>query len=162
MGSLQIVFPADFNYVPGVRVCISRICNEKGFNEHEVYQIETVIDELCNNAIEHGSKSDKDGITVECNIEDGDLKVSIKDTGNKQFIIEEVFSLNKKRRELGWEDGEMYKRGRGLFIVQKMIDELFVSTGETGTSVRIHKQHKEQLDGNNFVFPKYENEAIGS
>lgn len=156
MGKLQIIFHADFNYVPGIRVCISRICNDKGFSEHEVYQIETMVDELCNNAIEHGSKSNMDEVTVECNIEEGDLQVSIKDTGNEPFDVQEVFALNQKRWQLGWEDEEMYQRGRGLFIVQKMIDELFVSTGEAGTTVRIRKRHKDQLDANNFVFPKYE------
>lgn len=35
MNERQINFPADFCFVPGIRVCISRSCAGLGFEDHE-------------------------------------------------------------------------------------------------------------------------------
>lgn len=141
MNTLTITIPAQFLFVPGVRSCISCVCTYFGFDEHEEYQIQTVIDELCNNAIEHGSKSPDSLIEISTKISEHELEVNIHDTGNKPFNKEETLAFVKERMERGWETEEMVGRGRGLFIVQKLVDKLDISTSENGTNVTIVKRH---------------------
>lgn len=141
MNTLTIAIPAQFLFVPGVRSCISCICSYFGFDEHEEYQIQTIIDELCNNAIEHGSKSPDSIIEINAKMMDQQLEVSVCDTGNKPFNKEETLAFVKERMERGWEAEEMVGRGRGLFIVQKLVDVMDITTNEQGTKVSIIKRH---------------------
>lgn len=141
MNKISISIPADFAFIPGVRLCIALICSSFGFNEHEEYQIQTVIDELCNNAIEHGSKSPEELVHIYTEVKEGEMSVTIQDAGNKNFNVESAFALLKERRQKGWDEEEMVDRGRGLFIVQNLTDTLDIQTGEKGTLVKVTKKH---------------------
>lgn len=146
MEKMNIEFQADFNFIPGTRLGIARLSNYYKFTEHEAYQIATVVDELCNNAVEHGSKSPADKVLVECEITDGDLRLKVKDSGNKKLDINEIFSNNKRRLELGWHEEEICQRGRGLLVVQRFVDNIAIEQGENGTTILIRKLHKEDTD----------------
>ena len=143
MEKIIIKIPANFNFVPGLRVCIARIAFNFGFDEHEGYQIETIVDELCNNAIEHGSKGEEEVVTLECVFSEGQLELNVKDTGNKKFNVEEVFSISKRRVEQGWKPEELNQRGRGLIIVKKFIDGLDIRVTDKGTIITIIKKHED-------------------
>lgn len=141
MNKISISIPAHFVFVPGVRLCIARICLSFGFNEHEEYQVQTVIDELCNNAIEHGSKTPDKPVHIYTEIKEGELVVTVQDTGNKHFNVESTLAFLKEHHQRGWETEEIISRGRGLFIVQKLTDTLDIQTGEKGTTVKVTKKH---------------------
>lgn len=154
MEEMHIKFPADFCFVPGVRACISRICAGMGFDDHEAYQIETIVDEVCNNAVEHGSKSKQDIVMVDCSISPGVLEFQITDSGYKEFKAKEVFEHNKRRIEQGWDLEEMDQRGRGLLIIQRMIDGMSIEKTGRGTKVKLYKTHQEEHDKVKYVFPE--------
>lgn len=153
MGEMQIKIPADFCFVPGVRACISKICAGMGFGDHEVYQIETIVDEICNNAVEHGSKSSQDIIIIGCSLSPGRLEFHITDIGNKEFKVQDVMERNKRRIEQGWELEEMSQRGRGLLIIQRMIDGMTIEKAGNGTKVSLYKIHHEDHEEAKYIFP---------
>ncbi len=153
MGEMQIRIPANFCFVPGVRTCISRICAGMGFNDHEAYQIETIVDEICNNAIEHGSKSNQDIVVIGSSISAGRLDFHITDSGNKEFRANEIFEKNKRRIEQGWELEEMTERGRGLLIIQRMIDGMTIEKAGQGAKVSLYKIHHDDHEEVKYVFP---------
>jgi anti-sigma regulatory factor (Ser/Thr protein kinase) len=153
MSEMQIKIPADFCFVPGVRACISRICAGLGFDDHEAYQIETIVDEVCNNAIEHGSMSNQDLVVIGCSISADKLDFHITDSGNKEFRVSEIFEKNRRRIEQGWELEEMSQRGRGLLIIQRMIDSMTIEKNGHGTKVSLSKTHHHNHDKVNYVFP---------
>jgi hypothetical protein len=45
----QITFsiPAQIGFIPGIRTALGRISYNFGFTDKDVYEIETVIDEIC-------------------------------------------------------------------------------------------------------------------
>lgn len=153
MSEMQIRIPADFCFVPGIRACVSKICAGMGFDNHEAYQIETIVDEICNNAIEHGSKSSQDIVVIGCSISAGRLDFHITDSGNKEFKANEVFIKNKRRIEQGWELEEMDQRGRGLLIIQRMIDGMTIEKAGQGTKVSLCKLHHGDHEELKYVFP---------
>ncbi|MBI5554491.1 MAG: ATP-binding protein [Elusimicrobia bacterium] len=153
MSEMQIVIPADFCFMPGVRACISRICAGLGFDDHEAYQIETVVDEICNNAVEHGSKTSQDIVVIGCSVSAGRIDFHITDSGNKEFRANEVFENNKRRIEQGWDLEEMNQRGRGLFIIQRMIDGMTIEKAGQGVKVSLYKIHHEEPAEMKYVFP---------
>ncbi|MDD5654688.1 MAG: ATP-binding protein [Candidatus Omnitrophota bacterium] len=142
MGGLKMEMPANFTYIPGVRACISRIAFNFGFDDRESYQIETIVDEICNNAIEHGSKKKDTKIRLECKFEQDQMELVVTDTGNRKFNVEQVFMHNIKRlqEEISKGLADSPHRGRGLIIVQKLVDKLDIKTTRNGTTVKILKR----------------------
>lgn len=141
MKILKMEITPDFGFVPGIRSCIARVAYGFGFDDREVYQIETVVDEVCNNAIEHGTKGDKK-IKIECKFSNRQIEFIVKDSGGKGFNAEEIFehNLNLLKKDLMGELSALVRRGRGLIIVQKLVDKLNIKTGKDGTTVRIIKK----------------------
>jgi len=142
MKNIQIRFPADFKFVPGVRTCVSKIAYNFGFDDREVYQIETIVDEICNNAIEHGAEGEEDSIFVECVFENDAIELTVKDSGHKDFNIEEVFARAEEMLKNEKFLKDILQRGRGLLIVKRLADKIEVKVDESGHVVRIIKRKR--------------------
>lgn len=142
MGNIKMEIPANFTYIPGVRTCISRIAFNFGFDDRESYQIETIVDEICNNAIEHGSKKKDAKIKLDCRFDRDQMELIVTDTGNRRFNVEQIFMHNIKRlqEEISKGLADSPHRGRGLIIVQKLVDKLDIKTTRNGTIVKILKR----------------------
>ena len=92
MHEIKITMSAYFGFVPGIRTGIWRVAVNFGFNDKEVYEIETVIDEICNNAIEHGSKGKDNKVSLVCKFDKRFIEISIKDSGSPEFNVEEIIT----------------------------------------------------------------------
>lgn len=156
--TIRIEIPADTSIVSGLRSFIARLARRVGFDDYEGFQIEALVDELCSNAIEHGTR-DGNGmgkIEVACFLRKGQIELIISDKGDKEFNIGKVFARNRRRIEKGWSDEELMCRGRGLIIVQALADELKIETlPKKGTRVKVVKRHKPAKERKKaFAFPK--------
>ena len=143
MEKIEMEISPNYVFIPGVRVCISRIAYNFGFDEQESYQIETVVDEICSNAIEYGSLGKDKKIRLECAFDKDEMELIVQDSGGREFNVEEVFQRNLKSLQDEITEGvssEEVKRGRGLIIVQKLVDKLDIKTHKDGTTVRIIKK----------------------
>lgn len=137
---MELELSADYRLIPGVRACIARNSYNFGFKEREAYQIELIVDEICNNALEHGGLSPQDKLKVICNFDEGYLDLAVKDKGKREFNLEEILV---KERELleGKKLPENFPvRGRGLTIVKKFVDSITIETEEEGRIVKIVKK----------------------
>ena len=149
MQEFKFEMPANVEFVPVVRVAIQSIAFIFGFNDKEAYEIEFVVDEICNNAIEHGSKGKNNTITIECKFDKRHIEIIVKDSGSPQFKVDEIL---KEGRRLMDEEAEkqivdIFRRKRGLIIVQKYVDKLDITSNPNGTVVKIvKKSHKDVLD----------------
>jgi anti-sigma regulatory factor (Ser/Thr protein kinase) len=151
MNKLKIEIPNEFSFVRGVRVCISNIASNFGFSDREAYQIETIVDELCNNAIEHGGGRNKgakenDTIKIECGFKPGELELCVSDSGGEGFNLKDVLRRSKQLIQDNRLLDNLDKRGRGLVIIQRFVDELEVDTSKGGTAVKIIKKAKNLKD----------------
>ena len=111
------------------------------FSEQWAYRFQSIVDELCNNAIEHGSK-DGDTITIVFkNDPKNYIQIMVKDkgTGKTPMKAANINKLVNDRKEQNILNGLI--RGRGLpKIVSEWTDELEFSDNEQGgINVRVKK-----------------------
>lgn len=139
---IKITLPTDAYFVAGVRdFTLTLIKNTTDFSEQWAYRFQSVIDELCNNAIEFGSK-DGDSISIKFTLfpkESIQIEVEDNGTGKGQFKAAEIEKLIKERATKKFSLHEI--RGRGLAkIVLEWTDELtFTDKPEGGIIVKVKK-----------------------
>jgi anti-sigma regulatory factor (Ser/Thr protein kinase) len=142
MQEFKFEMPANLEFVPAIRVAIQSIAFIFGFNDKEAYEIEFVVDEICNNAIEHGSKGKDNTITMECKFDKQYVEIIVKDSGSPHFKVDEILKEGQRLME---EESvklklDLFRRKRGLIIVQKYVDKLDISSSPDGTIVKIVKK----------------------
>jgi anti-sigma regulatory factor (Ser/Thr protein kinase) len=139
---ILICMPTQAYFLSGIRdFTLNLIKNMTDFNEKWAYRFQSIVDELCNNAIEHGSK---EGETIKITFENltkNYLQITVEDTGTgkSQMNAEEIKKLVEERRK---QTGiSTLIRGRGLpKIVAEWADELeFQNTEKGGILVRVRK-----------------------
>lgn len=144
---ITITFPTNAYFMSGIRdFTFSMVKNMTSFSEKWAYRFQSVIDELCNNAIEYGSAPLKEIKVVFLYRENESLEIIVEDTGtgkskmkagDLQKFVEERIKPNFPFTEL---------RGRGLTkIVAEWTDELeFKDLENGGLQVRAKKHLKDE------------------
>jgi anti-sigma regulatory factor (Ser/Thr protein kinase) len=142
MQEITFEMPAYIGFVPGLRTAMSRIAGTIGFNDKEMYEIETVTDEVCTNAIEHGSKGTEKHITVECKFDKQYMEIIVKDSGSPQFNAEKALKEGQRlmEEEAAKPMLDTIRRQRGLMIVKNYVDTLDIKSHPQGTVVKMVKK----------------------
>ncbi len=140
---VTIILPTSAYFLSGIRdFTLTMTKNMTGFSEQWAYRFQSVVDELCNNAIEHGSAKGENVTITFVNVPDESLEVIIEDTGtgSSKYSAEQMNNLVKER--ISMMHGQyLGLRGRGLpKIVAEWTDELlFEDKKEGGLRVRVKK-----------------------
>ena len=144
---IRFEIPAYVEFVPGLRTAMSRIAGVIGFNNKEMYEIETVTDEICTNAIEHGSKGPDKHITIECKFDNKYMEIVVKDSGSPHFNVENAFKEGKRLmdEEAAKPLLDTIRRQRGLMIVKSYVDTLDITSHSNGTVVKMVKRGRAPL-----------------
>lgn len=102
-------------------------------DQDKIEEIKMALIEACINAFEHSNSEDgRVGISFDIGAEE--LTIQITDRG-KGFDMGQARDKLKKRRESGES-----KRGWGLTIMQELMDDVKVESGETGTCITMTKR----------------------
>jgi len=139
---ISITLPTNAYFISGIRdFTLGLIKNMTDFSEQWAFRFQSVVDELCNNAIEHGSQQgDMVKITF-INTEHDNIKIIVEDngTGKVKITAAELTQIVKERRDPNYV--QIGIRGRGLAkIVSEWTDELtFEDTERGGIRVIIKK-----------------------
>jgi anti-anti-sigma factor len=135
---VQISLPPKLQSVPAVRRFIAGIAKQKGYSSRDSFRIETIVDEIANNAIEHGDATQPE-ITVELRIDRKkfELLVRNKTLMDKASQLQYVIESNKEPSQ-GNET-----RGRGLALVKLISNAINVTIDKTGTEVKITKMRED-------------------
>ena len=144
---IKIEIPTKAYFMSGIRdFTLQMIKNMTDFSENWAYRFQTVVDELCNNAIEHGSEADSYIKITFIAVPDKHIKIKVEDFGKKENPItakqieEKILKTQKTNiKDLGL-------RGRGLaLIVSKWTDKLEIKdTKDGGHIVEITKNLNDQ------------------
>lgn len=139
---ITITFPTNAYFMSGIRdFTFTMIKNITQFPEKWAYRFQTVVDELCNNAIEYGSASMKEVRVIFIYHEGEALEIIVEDTGTGKSKLKaaEMQKLVEERRKPNYPFTEL--RGRGLAkIVAEWSDELTFEDCEWGgIRVRVKK-----------------------
>lgn len=139
---ITITLPTNAYFMSGIRnFTLGLIRNMTEFSEQWAFRFQSIVDELCNNAIEHGSEPGKDITLTFVSHPHDSIEIYVKDTGSGKNKIKaaELKKLIAERRDPNYVHTGI--RGRGLSkIVAEWTDELeFIDTPEGGLEVKIKK-----------------------
>src|SRR3989338_2833458 len=142
---ITVTLPTSAYFLSGIRdFTLSLTKNLTGFSEQWAFRFQSVVDELCNNAIEYGSQPGSEiGITFVYEKENYlDIIVEDTGTGKNKIKAQDLQRLFNSRKEVGYVFSGI--RGRGLVkIVGEWSDELtFSDRPEGGLSVKVRKYLK--------------------
>ncbi len=132
---ITIIFPTNAYFMSGIRdFTLDAIKNMSGFTDQWAFRFQSVVDELCNNAIEHGSSAGKD-ITLWFSItKNYKIEVAVEDTGTgpEPKTAEQLNKLLAEKRAMD-PTQLLTIRGRGLsHIVAPLTDEIHFEDLESG------------------------------
>jgi anti-sigma regulatory factor (Ser/Thr protein kinase) len=139
---ITITLPTNSYFMSGIRdFTLALIRNMTDFSEQWAFRFQSVVDELCNNAIEHGSMPGED-IKISFIVhphESMEILVDDKNNGQNKVKAADLQRIVEERRKPNY----VYKgiRGRGLSkIVAEWTDELdFIDLEDGGIRVKIKK-----------------------
>ncbi|TDT69170.1 serine/threonine-protein kinase RsbW [Hypnocyclicus thermotrophus] len=117
---------AKYELLSKIRNAVKNFLINNKIDEKNIFQLISIIDELCTNVVEHAyfSKDDKREL---------ELKLKIKD--GKIFIIVEDFGSGFKGEGHSKEEG-----GMGLNIVRGLVDSLEIIVKKRGTRIEALKK----------------------
>jgi anti-sigma regulatory factor (Ser/Thr protein kinase) len=139
---ITITMPTQAYFLSGIRdFTLNLIKNTTEFSEQWAYRFQSIVDELCNNAIEHGSKEGELIKIIFQNSPKQYIQIIVEDsgTGKEHLNAKTINDLVESRKSQNILNGLI--RGRGLpKIVAEWTDELeFTDIDRGGIRVRVKK-----------------------
>lgn len=138
---VRISFPPQLAIVPAVRNFVSKVMVNKGYSDRDSFRIETIVDEICNNAVQYGSPGKHDNISLRIKVDWGKIELdaeNITDKDEKDKLKKHMDNLKNNIHAQG--DST---RGRGLALVKMLASELTADITDTGTMVHVTKLKEE-------------------
>ncbi|MFC1655307.1 ATP-binding protein [Patescibacteria group bacterium] len=140
---ITITLPTTAYFMSGIRdFTLSLIRNTTDFSEQWAYRFQSVVDELCNNAIEHGSQPGEEIKIIFINNPSDSIEFIVEDTGTGGKDGKKAAEIAALVEKSSTNDVPLTQlRGRGLSkIVKEWTDELeFKDKPEGGLIVRVKK-----------------------
>ena len=122
---ISLTLPAEPGSLARLRRRLARFLHATGASELEQYEVTLTICEAAGNAIEHAYGPGDASFDVEVAFDSGELTASVRDSG----------SWREKRGEF---------RGRGLNIIEDLMDEVKIERDEVGTVIRMRRRLSEE------------------
>jgi PAS domain S-box-containing protein len=119
--SIRFTLPAEPESLPGLRRRLARFLHAAGADDAETYEITLTVCEAAGNAIEHAYGPGDATFDVEARLDSRDLVATVSDRGH-------------------WRERRGAHRGRGLNIIEGLMDQVEVTTEEDGTVVRMRRR----------------------
>jgi serine phosphatase RsbU (regulator of sigma subunit)/anti-sigma regulatory factor (Ser/Thr protein kinase) len=117
---LTLEVPADANELALVRHSLTRWLEAADVDERDAYRVTIAANEACMNAIEHAFAPGEERLHVDAHIEDGGVDISVRDHGQ-------------------WRERTNGPGGRGLDLMRSLMDQVDVTPGASGTTVRLRR-----------------------
>jgi PAS domain S-box-containing protein len=118
---ISLTLAADPSSLAGLRRRLARFLHATGASEGEQYEVMLTICEAAGNAIEHAYGPGDATYDVEVAFVDGELVATVRDSGS-------------------WRERRDEHRGRGLSIIEKLVDDVNVAAEEQGTIVTMRRR----------------------
>ena len=147
---IRIAIPTQAYFLSGIRDFVVNLTkNLTGFSSQWAFRFQAVVDELCNNAIEHGSKPGEFIKVSLISTKNKSLEVIVEDTGTgkEKMNAQQPTALLQERKQM-MTSQYLGFRGRGLpKIVGEWTDELvFEDLPEGGIRVKVKKYLRKEED----------------
>jgi anti-sigma regulatory factor (Ser/Thr protein kinase)/putative methionine-R-sulfoxide reductase with GAF domain len=117
---LQTSWPAEPEALADVRYLLRRWLQRHGADDDETYDITVACQEACANAVEHAYAPGPAGFDVEAEHAAGEIRLTVRDRG-------------------AWRDARGTHRGRGLPIMEALMDTVDIKHSASGTAVQMRR-----------------------
>jgi serine phosphatase RsbU (regulator of sigma subunit)/anti-sigma regulatory factor (Ser/Thr protein kinase) len=117
---LRTSWPAEPDALADVRHLLRRWLRRHGASEDETYDITVACQEACANAVEHAYAPGPAGFELEAEHDAGEVRLTVRDRGQ-------------------WRAARGVHRGRGLPIMEALMDDVDIQQSPTGTAIRMRR-----------------------
>ena len=140
---VRVDFPGDLEYIPAIRKFISDVAIVNRFPRRFAFRTEVIIDEICSNAVIHGSPALESLVGVECHVFTDRLEIFVDNVKGKG---DDVKKLTRRLAEkLDNELKDDRREGRGLKIVKLLSNKVsLVKKKSNRVQVRVVKNHEDK------------------
>jgi anti-anti-sigma factor len=140
--AFDLSFPPELRFVPAVRQLASRLATQKGYGRRDAFRIETIVDEICNNAIEHAPTGSRESVAMHITIDRRKIGIDVVNTSDPAKLKSLKTFIDPQAKPVQHQ-GDDDRRGRGLALVKLLSNELNIDFSEQGTSVHATKFKEE-------------------
>lgn len=134
---IQLQIPSAVFYIEPVRIFVGHLARSLGFSRKRVADIQLVLDEICSNAVHHGSADPTDSIKLCIGIDEYTLEILVKDSGSGQAGTTSWLTP-ERLSEIETNRSPSNERGHGIFIAKSLSDMHEMQSNEVGgTDVRV-------------------------
>lgn len=113
---IELTLPAEPESLAQMRRAVGRWLRSTGADDPVVYETLVACGEACANAIAHAYPPGEASYVVEAGTVDGGVEVTVRDFGS-------------------WREPRAGSQGRGLGLIEELMDRVEIDKGETGTTV---------------------------
>ena len=138
---IELKVPSDVYYLEAVRAFVGKLSETLRFSKKRVSDIQLALDEICSNAVNHGSTGVESGILLQISVDARVLEILVRDTGKQGtsdwLTPERLTEINQQRSPEG-------ERGHGLFIVNCLTDAHKLegnAAGGTDVTAIFYREH---------------------
>ena len=134
---IKLKIPSAVFYIDPVRTFIGNLAKNLGFSRKRVADIQLVIDEICSNAVHHGSIDATGGVKLQISIDTHSLEILVQDTGS-QHKGQNSWLTPKRLSEIETNRSPSNESGHGIFIAKSLSDTYEIQANAAGgTDVRV-------------------------
>ncbi|MCE2401496.1 ATP-binding protein [Candidatus Poribacteria bacterium] len=116
---IELKVPSDVYYLESVRAFIGKLCETLKFSKKRIADVQLALDEMCSNAVYHGSTCVSSGIQLQISVDTRTLEIVVRDKGgsNTQDWItpERLAEIQEQRSPAG-------ESGHGLYLIKCLTD----------------------------------------
>ncbi len=116
---IELKVPSDVYYIEPVRAFIGKLSETLKFPKKRIADIQLTLDEICSNAVYHGSKCVTCGIQLRISVDSHALEIVVQDKGGKGphdwLTPGKLAEIQSKRSPTG-------ERGHGLYLIECLSD----------------------------------------
>jgi anti-anti-sigma factor len=138
---IRISFPSNLSVVPAIRSFVSRVTLHKGYSDRDSFRIETIVDEICNNAVQYGLHRDNGNITLNMKVNWDKVEIDAENWSDPHKI--ELLKKHMVNLEQNNPVDNEDRHGRGLALVKMLATELTADINDTGTTIHVTKLKEE-------------------
>ena len=134
---IQLHIPSAAFYIEPVRAFVGNLAQSLGFSRKRVADIQLVLDEICSNAVHHGSADATVGVKLCISIDTDALEIIVRDTGGRH-TGEKNWLTHERLSEIEMNRSPSNESGHGIFIAKSLADmHKMQPNRDGGTDVRV-------------------------
>ncbi len=141
---IELKVPSNVYYLESVRTFIGKLSETLRFSKKRIADIQLAVDEICSNAVYHGSACISSGILMQVYVNSQKLKIVVRDKGKtdtREWLTPKRLEEIQERRSPTGESGH------GLYLIECLTDEHNLKqNGVGGTDVTAIFYRKERTE----------------